>query len=145
MADAARDNNFVPALIASSSSDGQTPVRLYANPSTHRLLVDATSGVTGPVSSTDNAIVRFDGTTGQTIQNSAVTIADTTGTVTVAAKAYTWPGQSGVFSTGTSGSGAPATTPSAICQLYIDTTGPDVYISTGTSSSADWTLIFATP
>jgi len=32
--------------------------------------------VTGPVSSTDNAIARFDGTTGQLIQNSSVTIDD---------------------------------------------------------------------
>jgi hypothetical protein len=38
--------------------------------------------VTGPASSTDNAIVRFDGTTGKLIQNSAATIADTTGDIT---------------------------------------------------------------
>lgn len=38
-----------------------------------------TADVTGPGSSTDNAIARFDGTGGKTIQNSAVTIADTSG------------------------------------------------------------------
>ena len=38
--------------------------------------------VTGPASSTDNAVVRFDGTTGKLIQNSAVTIADSTGDIT---------------------------------------------------------------
>jgi hypothetical protein len=38
--------------------------------------------VVGPASSTDNAIVRFDGTTGKLIQNSTVTIADTTGDIT---------------------------------------------------------------
>lgn len=37
--------------------------------------------VTGPASSTDNAIVRFDGTTGKLVQNSVVTIADTTGNI----------------------------------------------------------------
>jgi hypothetical protein len=37
--------------------------------------------VVGPASSTDNAIVRFDGTTGKLIQNSAVTVADTTGDI----------------------------------------------------------------
>lgn len=37
------------------------------------------TGVVGPVSSTDNAIVRWDGTTGQLIQNSAATVDDTTG------------------------------------------------------------------
>lgn len=38
--------------------------------------------VAGPASSTDNAIARFDGTTGKIIQNSAATIADTTGDIT---------------------------------------------------------------
>lgn len=37
--------------------------------------------VSGPGSSTDNAIARFDGTGGKTLQNSAVTIADTTGVI----------------------------------------------------------------
>jgi hypothetical protein len=35
--------------------------------------------VTGPASATDNAIARFDGASGKLIQNSVVTIADTTG------------------------------------------------------------------
>ena len=35
--------------------------------------------VVGPASATDNAVARYDGTTGKIIQNSAVTIADTTG------------------------------------------------------------------
>jgi hypothetical protein len=38
--------------------------------------------VVGPSSATDNAISRFDGTTGKLIQNSAATIADTTGDIT---------------------------------------------------------------
>ena len=42
-------------------------------------------GITGPGSSTDNAIVRWDGTAGTTVQNSAVTIADTSGLVTFSA------------------------------------------------------------
>ena len=41
-----------------------------------------TTTVAGPASATDNAIARFDGTTGRLIQNSAVTIADTTGVTT---------------------------------------------------------------
>jgi hypothetical protein len=36
----------------------------------------ASGGVTGPASSTDNAIARYDGTTGDLIQNSGVTIDD---------------------------------------------------------------------
>jgi hypothetical protein len=41
-----------------------------------------TGDVVGPASATDNAIARFDGTTGKLIQNSAVTVADTTGDIT---------------------------------------------------------------
>lgn len=41
----------------------------------------ASGDVVGPASSTDNAVVRFDGTTGKLVQNSAVTIADTTGNI----------------------------------------------------------------
>ncbi len=41
-----------------------------------------TGDVVGPASATDNAVVRFDSTTGKLIQDSAVTIADTTGDIT---------------------------------------------------------------
>lgn len=44
--------------------------------------VAGTGDVIGPGSATDNAVVRFDGTTGKLIQNSAVTIADTSGNIT---------------------------------------------------------------
>lgn len=40
-----------------------------------------TGDVVGPASATDNAIARFDLTTGKLIQNSAATVADTTGTI----------------------------------------------------------------
>ena len=39
----------------------------------------ASGNVDGPASATDNAVARFDGTTGKLIQNSVVTIADSTG------------------------------------------------------------------
>lgn len=41
------------------------------------LVVAGGSNVIGPASSTDNAVVRFDGTTGQLLQNGVVTIGDT--------------------------------------------------------------------
>ena len=48
MADAKRDNNQVTTLLAVSNADGITPVRLWADPTTHRLLVSVTtSGTTG--------------------------------------------------------------------------------------------------
>lgn len=52
-----------------------------------------TGDVVGPGSATDNAIARFDTTTGKLIQNSAVTIADTTGVIA---------GSQGITFTGTS-------------------------------------------
>ncbi len=86
MAEAKRDDNFVTTLLAVSSVDGVTPVTLYANPTTHRLLVDlagsGTGDVVGPASATDNAVARFDATTGKLIQNSAVTI-DDSGSITI--------------------------------------------------------------
>lgn len=39
MSNAYRDENSVPTLLGASSSDGYTPVRVYADPVTHRLLV----------------------------------------------------------------------------------------------------------
>jgi len=41
----------------------------------------------------------------------------------------------------TSGTSAPTSTPTALGQIYIDTNDTKVYISTGTSSSADWKLV----
>ncbi len=49
MAEAKRDGNFVTTLLAVSSVDGVTPVTLYANPTTHRLLVDLAGGGSGTV------------------------------------------------------------------------------------------------
>ncbi len=42
-----RDQNSVPTLIASSNVDGFTPVRLWADPITHRLLVDTGGASSG--------------------------------------------------------------------------------------------------
>ncbi len=66
------DANHVPTLQAVSSVDGVTTVNVYADPSTHRLLIDATAGVVGPVSSTDGAVALWDGTTGLTLKNSTL-------------------------------------------------------------------------
>lgn len=92
MAESKKDGNYVNSLIAVSNVDGETPVRLWADPTTHRLLVDLPTGsgdVVGPASSTDNAVARFDGATGKLLQNSNVLISDT-GAITVAG-AFTLP------------------------------------------------------
>lgn len=85
---APRDENQVTALLATNASTGDKTVKVYANPITHRLLVDLGSGVTGPGASTDNAVVRWDGATGIVIKNSVVLIGDTgavTGVTTLTA------------------------------------------------------------
>lgn len=54
MGEAKRDNNFVTTLLAVSSDDGSTPVTLYADPTTHRLLVSNGENFgTGTASTTD--------------------------------------------------------------------------------------------
>lgn len=52
MAEAKRDENRVPTLLGVSNVDGITPVTIYADPVTHRLLVQnsSTNGIVAPVS-----------------------------------------------------------------------------------------------
>ena len=74
MAEAPRDDNSIPTLLAVSNADGVTPVVLWADPTTHRLLVDlptAAGDVSGPSSSTDLAVAVFDGTGGKTIKQTS--------------------------------------------------------------------------
>lgn len=44
MSQAGRDQNFVPTLLGVSNVDGTTPIAVYADPTTHRLLVDSAAG-----------------------------------------------------------------------------------------------------
>jgi len=67
---------------------------------------------------------------------------DTVGTITTG----TWTGSviDGAYLDApniSSGAGAPGTTPTAVGDIYIDTTADRIYIATDTSSSADWDLI----
>ena len=61
MADAKRDANYITTLIAVSNADGSTPVTLYADPTTHRLLVSLSSAVsvTTPTGTVNGANVTF--------------------------------------------------------------------------------------
>ena len=75
--------NLVNGELAINITDG----KLYYkdNGGTVQLLASkagSSGDVVGPASATDNAVVRFDGTTGKLVQNSAVTIADTSGDIT---------------------------------------------------------------
>ena len=78
--------------------------------------------VAGPASATDNAVARFDGTTGKLIQNSVVTIADTTGAI-AGAQSLTSPAAS-PLTLGTGTSGAAITVLSASNNVGVGTITP---------------------
>lgn len=77
--------------VVGTISPGATPYKLRVKAALqtqiadHETRIDSLEGgggsgdVVGPSSATDNAVVRFDTTTGKLVQNSAVTIADSTG------------------------------------------------------------------
>jgi hypothetical protein len=79
-------------------------------------IASGASAVDGPASATDNAIARFDGTTGKLIQNSAVTVADTTGALSIA-------GTSNQFVLGTTNTTTISATAPSASRVY---TMPDV-------------------
>lgn len=82
MSEAKRDANQVPTMIGVSSADGITPVVLWADPTTHRLLVDLPSGSgTGTVTSV--SIVTANGISG------SVATATTTPAITLTLGAIT--------------------------------------------------------
>jgi hypothetical protein len=56
-------------------------------------------------------------------------------------KTFTFPNQTGIISTVTSGVVAPSSTPAALGQIYVDTALAKVYVSTGTTNSGDWTIL----
>lgn len=80
MAEAKRDSNQITTLLAVSNADGVTPVVLYADPVTHRLLVDLPSG-SGTVTSV--SVVTANGVSG------TVATATTTPAITLTLGAIT--------------------------------------------------------
>jgi Chaperone of endosialidase len=110
----------------------------------------STANVTGPASSTDNAIARYDGTTGQLLQNSAATIDDNgassfVGTVTVAAQSSTVGGQvslreSSAQGTNTVALRAPASIATDVTLTLPDTAGSaSQVLTTNGSGTLSWT------
>lgn len=78
MSDASRDQNFVTTLLGVSNADGTTPVTIYADPVTHRLLID-TNGSGGSPGGSDTQVQynnagSFGGITGATSNGTVMTL-----------------------------------------------------------------------
>lgn len=75
--------NLADGELAINTADGKLFYKdSGGNVQTIATKAGASGDVVGPASATDNAVVRFDGTTGKLVQDSAVTIADTSGNIT---------------------------------------------------------------
>ncbi len=59
MAQAPRDQNRIPTLLGTSNADGITPIPVYADPVTHRLLVDSVGGGGGGSPGGSNTDIQF--------------------------------------------------------------------------------------
>lgn len=75
-------SSYTLTLPVDDGTTGQALITDGAGVLSWTTITPGTGDVVGPASATDNAVVRFDGTTGKLVQNSAVTIADTTGDIT---------------------------------------------------------------
>ena len=130
------DPGLTTPLANPTVTDANGVLEFYAADGTYWIWVGPTTGgdgvevtlgaspsagdVTGPASSTDNAVVRFDGVTGKLIQNSTVTLSDG-GTLT-------FPGQAGPLVAHAPGQLFYNTTERC---LSFDNTEPDVRIDIG--------------
>ena len=77
MAEAKRDENFVPTLIGVSDADGTTPIAVYVDPVTHRLKVDLSTG-SGSVTSVSVVSANgFAGTVADASTTPAITLSTT--------------------------------------------------------------------
>jgi hypothetical protein len=111
----------------------KTDGKLYKRDSSSETLLEATGDVVGPASATDNALARFDSTTGKLLQNSFVTVADTSGAMafTGASGAHiTWT-TDGAGNIGASG----ATRPDNIYAKSSVVTGTEIALGGGSAPS----------
>lgn len=95
MGNAARDQNYVPTLTGVSNADGSTPVTVYVDPTTHRLLVSSSGGGSGTV--TEVSVVTANGVSG------VVANATTTPAITLTLGAITPTSVNGLTITSTTG------------------------------------------
>lgn len=106
------DGNFERTLLAVSSVDGQTIVQVWADPTTHRLLVDDTGGGVATFLQKDV----FTSTNGQTAFTATKTIAfdqylSINGLIQTPTTDYTISGEIITLTAGSYPNGVPANTP----------------------------------
>lgn len=127
--DAKRDQNHVPTLIGVSSVDGITPVLIYVDPTTHRVLADG-AGPTGPTGATG-----YTGYTGAAGAQGPTGYTGYTGYTGAAGAASTVTGPTGYTGytgyTGPAGAASTVTGPTG----YTGYTGPTVYPGAGLAVS----------
>lgn len=159
MANANRDQNRITTLIATSSADGTTPVNVWADPVTHRILTDTASG-SGTVTSVSVITANgFAGSVATATTTPAITLSTTitgvlVGNGTAVAAAVSGTDFKTVNSTSILGSGNIATgtvtTASVVTNAGISgtvataTTTPAITLSVATQSAGDNTTNAAT-
>lgn len=134
----------IQRLLNSSNTWGAGTTQTFSNVSVTGTCTGCSgaSDVQGPASATDNAIARYDGTTGKLIQNSVVTVADTTGDLVSAGSATFSGGTATLGATGTQGIlSFPATAATVLLtSAFAPTGGTDVVYevrATGDFANAD--------
>lgn len=129
MANAPRDDNSITTLLAVSNADGTTPVVVWADPTTHRLLVSATTGLTVGTTTISS------GTSGRVLYDNAGVLGElaTTGTGNVVLAT------SPTLTTPTIG----VATATSINGLTITTSTGTLTISNGKTLTASNTITFS--
>lgn len=134
MAEAKRDGNYVPTILGVSSSDATTPVPVYVDPTTHRMLVSVVSGGTVTVDAGTT-------TTGAPGTNASVV---NSGTTTNAVFDFTIPRGA----TGATGATGPAGSSAVIYDTSVTSntigTGSKTFSVTSSTNSwvsGDWLII----
>ncbi len=121
MADnASHDQNHIPTLLGVSSSDGTSPVKIYADPSTHRLLVNLTGLGSGTVTSV--AVTGNNGIT-KTVTNPTTTPSITLGLGDITPNSITIQGLSGQTIVWANSNGTPVNAITPVGYLYVTLTG----------------------
>lgn len=139
-------------VVADSTSDtltlvAGTNVTITTNAATDTITIAATGGggtgdVVGPASATDNALVRFDGTTGKLVQNSGATL-DDAGTLTASSFSGGGSALTSLNINGTSGNGhihlrhqaSDPTAPGSSSTIFADTNGNPAWLNAGLSKA----------